>query len=120
MVLPHDGARRTPSLPMKPFSKQSRNSRTIARLRSGIVNFRSKARGSTVMRSDCSKSSSNSSFAALSMALQSSSSRPTSKPPPAAVLTVHGLVDAIGDEMAGVDGLTERVAECRRVEAEEA
>ena len=45
MVLPHVGQRRMPSLPMNPFSWASRNSRTMARLRSRIANVRSSARG---------------------------------------------------------------------------
>ena len=91
MVLPQAGKRLIPSFPMNPFSKQSRNSRTMARLRSGIVNFRSNARGSTVMLSDSANSSSNSVFVADAMALQSSSSRPTENPSSAAVLTVFAL-----------------------------
>ena len=88
MVLPHVGQRRTPSLPMKPFSWASRNSRTMARLRSGIVNVRSSAHGSTVMGSDWSNSFSSSARAAASIAVQSSSSRATANPSSAAVLTV--------------------------------
>ena len=91
MVLPLVGQRRTPSLPMNPFSWASRNSRTMARLRSGIVNVRSSARGSTVMGSDWSNSFSSSVPVAGSIAVQSSSSCATSNPPSAAVLTVIAL-----------------------------
>ena len=54
------------------------------------------------------------------MALQSSSSRRTAKPSSAAVFTVMRLVDLVGDEVALVDRLLERVAEGRLVDLEEA
>ena len=88
MVLPRLGKRRTPSRPVKPLSSTSRNSRTTARLRSGIVNLRSSALGSTTMRPAAPNSSSSSARVAASIEDQSSSSRPTSKPPSAAVFTV--------------------------------
>ncbi len=91
MVLPQAGQRRTPSLHMKPFSSTSRNSRAKARLRSGMVNLRSKAFGSTVIVSESANKASNSSRALSSIALQPSSARRTSNPPSAAVLTVIAL-----------------------------
>ena len=60
-----------PSRPMNPFSWASRHSRTMARLRSGIVNVRSSARGSTVMGSDCSNNLSSSVRVAGSIAVTS-------------------------------------------------
>lgn len=63
----------------------------MARLRSGMVKRRSSALGSTVMRSVSLNNCSNSERVAASIAVQSSSSFLTSKPPSAAVFTVLAL-----------------------------
>ena len=91
----------------------------MARLRSGIVNVRSSARGSTVMGSDDANSFS------ISAARRRVHRRPVEflarhlEPVLGGRLDRHRLVDAVRGQMPGVDGFAKRVAKGRRLKLEE-